>query len=108
MAALTISGEKMNYVYKPFVSVIARNYSERKNVAESELKNEGYLLLDFQIGGSFRWVKQLFDIEVSANNLLNTNYFNQFSLTRSLGPNGVYDMGRNVSLQLHIPFGLNK
>ena len=108
MAALTISGEKMNYVYKPFVSVLARNYSERKNVAESELTNEGYLLLDFQIGGSFRWGKQLFDIEVSANNLLNTNYFNQFSLTRSLGPNGVYDMGRNVSLQLHIPFGLNK
>jgi len=107
-AALTLSGEKMNYVYKPFLSVIARNYSERKNVAVSELTNESYLLLDFQIGGSFRWGKQLFDIEVSANNLLNTNYYSQFSLNRSLGPNGIYDMGRNVSLQLHIPFGFNK
>lgn len=107
-AALTISGEKLNYVYKPFLSIVARNYSERKNIASYELSNESYTLVDFKIGGSFRWGKQLFDIEVSANNLLNTNYYNQFSLTRSLGPKGVYDMGRNVALQLHIPFGFNK
>jgi iron complex outermembrane receptor protein len=107
-AAVTIKSEKMNYLYKPFLTFAARNYSERINIAVSEKTNESYLLLDFHVGGSFRWGNQLFDLSVSANNILNTNFHNQYSLLRNLGTNGVADMGRNVSLQLHIPFGLSK
>lgn len=105
-ASLTIKGEKMNYIYKPYFTFIARNYSKREKVSLYEEKAEGYLLLDFLIGGSFKWGKQLFDIGISANNLLNTDYYNQFSETKNLGQSGVYDMGRNVSVQLHIPFGI--
>lgn len=107
-AALTLKSEKMNYLYKPFLTVAARNYSERVNIAFSEKSNESYFLLDFHLGGSFRWGNQFFDISVSANNILNTNFYNQYSLLRNLGTSGVSDMGRNVSVQLHIPFGLGK
>lgn len=107
-AALTLKSEKMNYLYKPFLTFAARNYSERVNIAFSEKSNESYFLLDFHLGGSFRWGNQFFDISVSANNILNTNFYNQYSLLRNLGTSGVSDMGRNVSVQLHIPFGLGK
>lgn len=107
-AALTFSSEKMNYLYKPFLTLAARNYSEKKNIAASEKINDAYLLLDFHLGGSFRWGNDFFDIVISANNLLNTNLYNQYSLLRNLGTTGVYDMGRNVSVQLNIPFGIGK
>ena len=107
-AALTIKSEKMNYLYKPFLTLAARNYSERTNIASTEKTSESYLLMDFHLGGSFRWGNQFFDLTISANNVLNTNFYNQYSLLRNLGTNGVEDMGRNVSVQLHVPFGLGK
>lgn len=107
-SALTFSSEKMNYLYKPFLTLAARNYSEKKNISASEKVNDTYVLLDFHLGGSFRWGNDFFDIVISANNLLNTNLYNQYSLLRNLGTTGVYDMGRNVSVQLNIPFGIGK
>lgn len=57
-AALTIKSEKMNYLYKPFLTLAARNYSERTNIASTEKTSESYLLMDFHLGGSFRWGNQ--------------------------------------------------
>ena len=107
-AAITFSGEKLNYVYKPYLNFTVRNYFDQKNLAVSEKGRDGYLLLDFHLGGKFSWGKQYFGIDFSVNNIFNTNYFSQLSLLRGIGATGIYDMGRNVAIQVHVPFGLNK
>ncbi|MBP6650777.1 MAG: TonB-dependent receptor, partial [Bacteroidia bacterium] len=103
VAALRLKKAKMNYVYNPYISFVLSNYFEQSEVASFEMKSEGYSLLDLHLGGSFKWGQQFFDISVSANNLMNTGYFNHLSLIRSIG---VRDMGRNVCIHLHVPFGI--
>lgn len=103
VAALRLKKAKMNYVYNPYISFVLSNYFEQSEVASFETKSEGYSLLDLHLGGSFKWGQQFFDISVSANNLMNTGYFNHLSLIRSIG---VRDMGRNVCIHLHMPFGI--
>ena len=104
---ITFSGKKLNYVYQPYLSLGGINYFSQSKVGEGEAALESYFLMDMQLGGSFRWGKQNFEIEISANNLFDTGYYSHNSSLNRLGKYGIRGMGRNVSLQFHIPFGLN-
>jgi iron complex outermembrane receptor protein len=86
-----------------YLSFIVSNYMQQKNVAAYELSTDGYTLLDFHAGGNFKLGKQTLSLDLFCTNLLNTGYYNQLSLVKYIG---VRDMGRNIGLQLHIPFGI--
>lgn len=107
-AALTIQGEKMNYIKKPYLSIVGRSYFMQEDIAEFETATESYFLLDLHLGGSFGWGQQTFDLTVSVNNLLNTGYFNHLSLIKDLKPKGIREMGRNIAINLRVPFGFKK
>jgi iron complex outermembrane receptor protein len=79
------------------------NYAKQKNVAEYELSTEGYTLLDAHVGAGFKLGRQKATVDIFCTNLLNTGYFNQLSLVKYIG---VRDMGRNIGVQFHIPFGI--
>lgn len=104
---ITFSGKKLNYVYHPYLSLGGINYFSQNNVGVGEASLNSYLLMDLQLGGSFRWGKQNFEIEFLANNLFDSGYYSHNSSLNRLGKYGVRGMGRNVSVQFHIPFGLN-
>ncbi len=106
VAGITLSGDHLNYIYKPYFNIVFSNYFEKTNVGENEMLQETYALLDLHIGGSFKWGKQFFEIKLNANNLLDTGYKVHNSSLAYLGTTGVRAIGRNVSIQLHIPFGL--
>lgn len=105
VASLKFKKNKMNYVYNPYLQLVYSKYFELEEVATFETKSEGYELLDLHLGGSFRWGHEMFDLSISANNLMNTGYFNHLSLVRTIG---VRDMGRNVCVNLKIPFGIKR
>ena len=97
-----LSKDKLWKFNDSYISFIVSNYAKKKNVAEYELSTKGYTLLDVQIGAGFKLGKQKATFNIFCTNLLNTGYFNQLSLVKYIG---VKDMGRNIGVQLHIPFG---
>ena len=92
-------------MYNPYLQLVYSKYMEQGEVATFETTSEGYDLLDLHLGGSFRWGHEMFDLSISANNLMNKGYYNHLSLIRTIG---VRDMGRNVCVNLKIPFGIKR
>jgi len=86
-----------------FVSFVVSNYEQRTKAAEYELVSSAYTLLDVYLGASFKLGKQDVSFNLFCTNLTNKGYYNQLSLVKYIG---VRDMGRNIGVQLHIPFGL--
>ena len=99
---LKFKGTKFDYIRNPFISIVVSNYFEQTDVAEYELPTGSYTLLDLHVGGTFSLGNQLMDFTLSGMNLLTEGYFNHLSLIKSIG---IKEMGRNIALQLRIPFG---
>ena len=97
-----LSKDKIWKFSNTYLSFIVSNYTKKKSIAQYELSTDGYTLLDVHIGADFKLGKQKAMFDIFCTNLLNTGYYNQLSLVKYIG---VRDMGRNIGVQLHIPFG---
>ena len=106
ITSLRFQSEKMNYLYDSYIIVRMRRYMKQERIYGYERPTEGYSLLDLQLGGSFHWAQQTFDISLSVNNILDKDYFSHLSQLKYASPIPVHEMGRDISLHLHIPFGL--
>jgi hypothetical protein len=106
IASLVFRSEKLGSLYQPFITLTMKNYLRQEKIYDYELPNDSYSLFDFHIGGSFKAGKQSFDITVSINNILDASYTNHLSPFKYLLPVPVREMGRNVSVQFHVPFGI--
>ena len=102
VSEIKFNKEKIWKFSSSYLSFIVSNYAKQNNVADYELSGDGYTLLDFHAGGKFKWGKQNVVLDIFCTNLLNTGYYNQLSLVKNIN---VRDMGRNIGMQLHIPFG---
>lgn len=84
-----------------YFSIMVRSYLEQDKVAEEETTTPAYTLFDLSVGSTLN----LFDLDVSvslnATNLLDKKYYSHLSL---LKPLGIYDIGRNISLAVNVPF----
>lgn len=72
--------------------------SAQHKVADNEFSSKGYLLIDTGIMYSLPHQKNLIQISLTARNLLNKVYADHLSRLAALG---IYNMGRNISLQLN-------
>lgn len=118
-----LSGEKRGFTLPfspPFSSVFSLKYAppgnkrylhpaftvEYKLVASQnkivppEKKTAGYRLINLAASSGFRIGKQAFRVQVQAQNLLNTKYYDHTSFYRLIEVPGP---GRNISLSVHIP-----
>ena len=68
-----------------------------------ETKTDGYFLLSTGFGTNIKWANQMILISVQVNNLLNETYIDHLSLLKGIG---YFNIGRNISINLKIPFGL--
>lgn len=80
----------------------------------TETETQGYSLLNAGFGGDFASKgKTLFSLYFSANNLTDVSYQNHLSrlkyadINNVTGRQGVFNMGRNFSLKLNVPFSFN-
>jgi len=99
-----LSSNRINYIYLPYFAVTLSHYMKQNRVAKFETSSPGYDLVDLNFGGSFKWGKEMFDLSLSVTNLLDKGYYSHLSLVRNIG---VFEMGRNVSLSLKVPFAIH-
>lgn len=74
---------------------------EQNNPSIFEEKSPSYYLVNLSIGGKIKIKKQNLDFSVNVNNLLNQKYYDHLSLLKEVG---FYNIGRNISVNLNIPF----
>ena len=88
---------KTSYAYITIQSVFDQN-----NNSEFETATPGYNVFNLGFGGKLTLFEQSFDISVSGNNILNENYIAHLS---RLKPDGIANIGRNISLGIRVPIG---
>jgi len=82
----------------------ADNYFAQTHPAAFETSTSAYCLIN--AGFSFAWCmpKKSINISFAVNNLLDKAYYDHLSRYKDYG---IYNIGRNVVLNVHIPFSLN-
>lgn len=79
-----------------------------------ETPTSGYTLLNAGVGATFNLGKQPVKLSVSANNVLNQKYYDALSRYKPgrldyENPNfGIYNVGRNITFGLYVPFSVVK
>ncbi|PWK19805.1 TonB-dependent receptor [Xanthomarina spongicola] len=85
-------GEK---IQKQYAFIALRSTFNQNNVSQFETTTSGYNLLSAGFGGVVSLFKKDLSITVSGSNLTNKKYINHLS---RLKPEGIYNMGRNISV----------
>ena len=88
---------------KIYLSGGVRFVFDQNHPSEFEMATDGYNLVNLGFGFNVKAGKQLVSFNVTATNLLNIDYYSHLSTLKDLG---FYDMGRNVSFSVKIPFAL--
>lgn len=93
------------YLKQPFVSIATNTFFAQNSITSFETTTPSYTLLNAKIGGDVLLGKQIFQLSVGVSNLLDKEYYNHLS---RLKQDGIYNMGRNLVVNLKIPFGIWK
>jgi iron complex outermembrane receptor protein len=88
---------------EPYFKVSSVFMFDQNNIADFETKTDAYNLLNIGLGSSIKLGKQTAQFSISANNILNVSYFDHLSRLKNAG---IYNMGRNISVSMKLPFGL--
>lgn len=104
-AAIKISKEKpgrLKFIY----GKISFLYAFPQNKPSLfETTTASYNLINLGFGGEVGWHKQNISIDFTINNLFNQKYIDHLSTLKGIG---LYNMGRNISGSVKIPFEINK
>jgi len=87
-----------NWFKKGYAFVKLLTYLKQNNISAFETLTPSYSLLSTGVGGTFNVFNNTLSLSISGNNLTNRAYVNHLS---RLKPDGIYNMGRNVSFALN-------
>lgn len=93
----------LSFLRNSFFKVGGLFAAKQNNPAMFETESDSYFLLNAGIGTEIKWAKQMVLLSVQANNLLNEAYIDHLSTLKGIG---YYNIGRNISINLKIPFGI--
>lgn len=96
--------EKLAFLIHPNVWVSALTALKQNCPSPFETETDGYTLVNAGINAETKISNQMMNIGLSVNNIFNTKYFDHLS---TLKPLSYYNQGRNISLVLKVPFGIN-
>ncbi len=100
---LKFQKQKLAFLKNTFFKVGGLFAAKQNNPAMFETKTDSYFLLNAGIGTEIKWANQMISLSVQANNLLNETYIDHLSTLKEMG---YYNIGRNISINLKIPFGI--
>jgi len=80
--------------------VFAQNHT-----GDFETATPAYFLLNAGIGTDIKAGQQIISVSLMGTNLLNTRYIDHLSTLKDVG---IYNMGRNISLNIRVPFGIKQ
>jgi iron complex outermembrane receptor protein len=95
--------QKLAFLKNNFFKVGGLFAAKQNNPAMFETETDSYFLLNAGIGTNIKWANQMVALSVQANNLLNKTYIDHLSTLKGMG---YYNIGRNISINLKIPFGI--
>lgn len=95
--------EKLMFLRKAFISVNTCTAFNQNNAAPDETATTCYTLVDISLGGNIKMKNQFISLSISANNIFDTKYIDHLSTLKEVN---LYNPGRNISLNLKIPFGV--
>ncbi len=95
--------EKLGFLHNSFVKIGTLIASKQSNSAMFETKTDGYILLNAGIGGEIKWSNQMVSLGIYVNNLLDETYYDHLSTLKGMK---YYNIGRNISVILKIPFDI--
>ena len=94
---------KLLFLQNAFISVFTSTAFDQNNTAPDETATNGYTILDLSIGGNIKIKNQLMSVSISGNNLFDKKYIDHLSTLKEVG---LFNPGRNIVLNLKIPFAL--
>jgi iron complex outermembrane receptor protein len=112
-ASLHFELNNWKFFRSPYIELSTYTAFAKTRLAENEAGLPAYTLLNAGIGCDLRFEKQLINITISCNNLLNKVYIDFMSriklLNADYGGRTFYanNMGRNIVLAMKIPFKLS-
>ncbi len=90
--------------FKDFYVLVGNDYVFAQNhPAKIETTTKQYTLYNAALGTHVALKKEIINISVSCNNLLNTTYYDHLSRFKAYGINNI---GRNIVLNIQIPFNI--
>jgi len=93
------------WVENPYVSVAGNTFFDQNKIDFFETTTPEYMLLSAKVGGDIQLGKQKLLLSLGITNILNQKYYNHLSRLKA---NGIYNMGRNMVVNLKVPFGIWK
>lgn len=97
--------ERLLFFHNTYISVNNDWAFSQNNVAPDETTTDSYDLIDLSLGGSLKVNNQLISLAFSVNNILDTKYIDHLSTLKEVN---IFDPGRNLTLTLKIPFGVDR
>ncbi len=102
---LRLEKEKLAFLHKSYVSMNVQMTFDQNRPSPQEEQSSGYTLVDLGIGGQIRVSRQIISIGIRVSNLFDVKYTDHLSTLREVN---YFNPGRNLSLDLKIPFGLSE
>ncbi len=97
----TYRKQQFGIMQNAYCSIDYRLTAKQNKIVPTEVKTDGYQVVNMNMGGDVRVNKQKINISFQINNLLNTKYYNHTSFYRLIN---VPEAGRNFILNVTIPF----
>ncbi|MCD4793233.1 MAG: TonB-dependent receptor [Bacteroidales bacterium] len=95
--------QKFSFLNNTFFKIGGLYAAKHNNPAMFETETDNYFILNAGTGADIKCANQTVSLSVQANNLLNETYTDHLSTLKGMG---CYNIGRNISINLKIPFGL--
>ncbi len=102
---MRVEKESLLFMHKTYLSVNTTTAFNQNRPAPDETATAGYTLLDLSAGGNIKVKSQLIYVSLSANNVLDKKYIDHLSTLKEVG---LFNPGRNITLNLRIPFSIIK
>jgi len=96
--------EKFVFFRNAYVKLNSTTAYEQNRLANEETKTNGYSLFDFGIGADLEIKNQLLSLGLAINNVFDKKYIDHLSTLKEVN---YFNPGRNISLSVKIPFGIN-
>ncbi len=100
---ITATKSQWHHLSHSFVKIETNYVFAQHHPGQFEVASGAYDLMNLVVGTQVNVNRQWVDLDITASNLFNTVYMDHLSTIQQLG---LYDMGRNITVSLHIPFGI--
>jgi len=99
----TYKTRKTSWLNSPYIEAGLEVHFGQYDIDTFETPSPGYVLINASIGATLKIQKQSWTVYISGKNLADEKYFDHLSRLKYVG---IYNMGRNITFGLILPFGI--